>query len=230
MKPWIMVILALVVLCLAPVSVNADAARSAASQPERRAGLVVQFGDGRYIVHCISFHEESISGLDLLTRSGLDVATWGGAVCRIEREGCDYPTAPCFCQCQGSPCRYWSYWHWREDQWVYSQVGAADHRVYDGDTEGWIWGEGKPPQVVPLAQICPAVETPAMALQPPSVPTAALEPTGRLSLSASPTPGPMANPALTGKQSLPLGQYVAFIIMVMMLVGGFLLLRNRYRG
>jgi len=40
----------------------------------------------------------------------------------------------------------------------------------------------------------------------------------------------MANPALTGKQSLPLGQYVAFIIMVMMLVGGFLLLRNRYRG
>lgn len=213
---WI--ILTLVAVCLGAVSTRTDAATPAVSQTTRRAGLFVQFGDGSYVMRCISFSEESISGLDLLARSGLDIATWGSAVCRIEQSGCDYPAAPCFCQCQGAPCFYWSYWHWRDGRWVYSQVGAADYQVHDGDVEGWTWGDGKPPQVVPFEQICLSAETPAgtTTLRPASVATETREPAST----------PTAQTAPTG-ESAPLGQYAVFAVMAAVLIGGLFLRRRK---
>lgn len=171
---------------------------SVASQPSHRAGLVIRFGDGSYITRCIPFAEDSISGLELLMRSGLDVVMWGGAVCRIEQYGCEYPAEPCFCQCMGGKCLYWSYWHWHDGRWIYSQVGSADYRVRDGDMEGWAWSNGQPPPVVPVEQVC------------------------------SPDSAAATNPTNTEiSKSAMLLQYAVFVLMAAVLASGFFLLQKR---
>lgn len=194
---WALVTLTLVLISFF-VSHDAASLATAASQPSHRAGLVIQFGDGSYITRCIPFAGDSISGLELLMRSGLNVVTWGGAVCRIEQDGCDYPTEPCFCQCRGAQCLYWSYWHWREGHWVYAQVGAADHQVRDGDIEGWAWSNGQPPPIVPVEQVCGSDSTTA------------------------------TNPTTTEvSQSAMLLQYAVFVLMAAALASGFFLLQKR---
>ncbi len=195
---WALAILALALTTLLFVSRHAVTLASAASPPSHRAGLVIQFSDGSYITRCISFAGDSVSGLELLMHSGLDVVTWGGAVCRIEQDGCAYPTEPCFCQCRGSECLYWSYWHWREGRWVYSSVGSADYLVRNGDIEGWAWSNGQPPPAVPIEQVCSADSSTA------------------------------TNPQTTGgSQSAMLLQYAAFVLMTGGLVSGFFFLQKR---
>ncbi len=126
----------------------------ATSGPTHYAGLVVQFEDGSVVTDCLSFSEKNITGLELLGRSGLDIATWGTAVCRIGSAGCDYPAERCFCECLAPPCRFWSYWQWRDGRWVYSEVGASQRQVSDGDIDGWVWGDGQSPPVAIPEQIC----------------------------------------------------------------------------
>ncbi len=70
--------------------------------PPHRAGLVVVHGDGRVLTRCVAFAEETISGADLLRRSGLVVvlSPYGGlgyGVCAIDGEGCANGE-DCFCQ------------------------------------------------------------------------------------------------------------------------------------
>src|SRR5438105_3624236 len=43
----------------------------AQGQGPNRAGLVILHGDGRMTTACVRFQEQSISGLDLLDRSGI---------------------------------------------------------------------------------------------------------------------------------------------------------------
>lgn len=117
------------------------AALAAPAASSNRAGLLVQLGDGTKLTRCVAFSEPSISGYELLQRSGLDVATTGGdgtgaAICAIEREGC--PADNCFC---AFPPNYWSYWL-RGDEWQLAPVGASSRRVGDGAVDGWIWGDG----------------------------------------------------------------------------------------
>ena len=74
-------------MCSAPISVNAQAAT-------HRAGLVVRFGDGSVVTRCVSFSEPSLTGAELLTRSGLSVvldlsSSLGAGVCKIGNQGCD---------------------------------------------------------------------------------------------------------------------------------------------
>lgn len=205
--------LALVVCVAAAVAVASllpGATGLATAQTLQRAAVIVQFGDGSYVTRCVSFSEESITGLELLTRSGLQVSLWGGAVCRIEEQGCDYPAQTCFCQCKGSACQYWSYWHWREDAgatspaqgaWTYAQIGSGDYRVQDGAVEAWLWGDARnPPAILSFVEVCGAsTETPAA------------------------TAGePVQNVALT--------QYAVFAVMAIALVAGFWLLRVRRGG
>ena len=126
------------------------------AQAPNQAGLVVQLGDGSLITRCIDFSESEINSYDLLLRSGLTVVTSGDptvgmAVCNIEAEGC--PASDCFCQCKGSTCTYWSYWHLVDGAWQYSSLGASGHTAAPGDVEGWHWGEAQPPPVIPLAEI-----------------------------------------------------------------------------
>ncbi len=201
-------------ICVAAVLAAAlllSGSTGAAAQASPRAALIVQFGDGSYITRCVPFSEESITGLELLTRSGLQVSLWGGAVCRIEEQGCDYPAQACFCQCRGSSCQYWSYWHWRaatgpsagEGSWAYAQIGSGDYPVQDGAVEAWLWGDAQnPPVTVSFAEICGGTTSSA-------TPAA-----------SAPEPG----------AGVSLGQYAVFAAMAIALVVAFWVLRGRRGG
>lgn len=107
------------------------------------ADLVVQLGNGDVLVRHVTFTETSISGLELLQRSGLELGIaefdFGAAVCSIEGTGC--PVDDCFC----STILYWNYAHQENAQWASSMVGAGDYNVTDGAVEGWSWGQTLPP-------------------------------------------------------------------------------------
>lgn len=167
------------------------------AQQPNQAGLVVDFGD-HHETYCIEFDKPEISGYDMLQRAGLDVVVAGSggmgfAVCDIEgTSGC--PPSNCFCKCPGSTCVYWSYHHFVDGAWQYSQIGASLHQVQHGDVEGWGWGEGRidqsgaQPPVIPFSQICapPATATP-LPTDTPIPPTSTPSPTT--------TPAPTAVPA-----------------------------------
>lgn len=134
----------------------------ATAQEPNHAALVVALEGGLTVTRCVAFEEEQISGFELLNRSGLAVeAGTGGlgtAVCRIEETGC--ASTNCFCQCKGGgDCRYWSYWHFVDQEWQYAQVGAGSYLVGDGAIEGWTWGPGSvdgavEPPVVGFSEVC----------------------------------------------------------------------------
>jgi hypothetical protein len=137
--------LGLVLVCLA-VAVATLASATARADGPNRVALVVAH-DGKTIKKCVEFNESEISGYDVLDRAGIDLSVefgmMGATICRIDNKGCTYPQDACFCQCQGSPCVYWSYWHLKDGDWQYSSLGASNYSVRDGDVEGWSWGEGE---------------------------------------------------------------------------------------
>lgn len=141
-----------------------------------RAGLVVQLDNSTIITRCIEFSEDSISGYDVLVRSGLNVEAsfdaMGAAICSINGVGC--PIDNCWCD---FPPNYWSYWHQSGNNWVYSQLGASNYRVHDGDIEGWRWGNGSPlTRTYSMNEICiSATATPTASITPSS--TGTVEPT-----------------------------------------------------
>ena len=170
------------------------------AQAPNQAGLVVQLGDGSSITRCIDFDGPEINSYDLLLRSGLNVAasgdpTVGTAVCGIEGEGC--PASDCFCQCKGSTCTYWSYWHLMDGIWQYSALGASGHVAVPGSVEGWSWGEAEPPPVVSFEELCtpPATDTPeptpTWTPSPTSTPTEAPSPTPQPTATWTPSPSPV---------------------------------------
>jgi len=179
-----------VVLC-AVILVGLRPTAAAADDPNR-AVLIVAHGDGHLTTHCISFGEGEISGAEVLRRSGLSVRFteylgFGAGVCAIDGEGCPLEHEDCFCQCKGTPCSYWSYWHWCDGRWFYSQVGASSYNVHDGGIEGWIWGDGQsPPPLVPFEQVCVPTQTP--------IPTDTSAPTPLPTDTPLPTPIPSNTP------------------------------------
>jgi energy-coupling factor transport system permease protein len=184
----------------------------AASSPTHYAGLVVQFEDGSVVRECLSFSEENITGLELLGRSGLDIAIWGTAVCRIESAGCDYPAERCFCECLAPPCRFWSYWQWRDGRWVYSEVGASQRQVSDGDIDGWVWGDGQTPPAADLEQICSTAGREASTQR------------------AEPGPDPSAGQTQGSSVGNLVGQYALFCMMALGLVVTLSLVRIQQRA
>ena len=149
-----------------------------AQEGANRAGLVVRFGDGRVVQACVHFAEESLSGDELLARSGLPVILQpsgiGAAVCKIGNEGCDYPAQDCFCKCTGADCAYWALSRLEGRAWRYSNQGASNVQVHNGDVQGWAWGAGSTqggaaPPVRSLAQLCDlATAKPPTAAPPPT--------------------------------------------------------------
>ena len=121
-------------------------------QPNR-AGLVVQFEEGQVKTACVRFAEETLTGHELLVRSGLPVNSLtdpglGTAVCGIENTGC--PVDDCFCAMPA----YWSYWQPAPAGWAYAVTGAAQSAVVNGSLDGWSWGEGIAPPVYSFQDIC----------------------------------------------------------------------------
>jgi hypothetical protein len=129
----------LIFLAYAPI-------RAATETPETRVAVVIASPSGVQM-YCVTSPEVEITGLDALTLTGVDTniqrGALGASVCRIESRGCSAPTEPCFCQCQGSRCDYWSY-YFQDEQgaWQYSGVGATQRRIRSGAVEGWLWNEG----------------------------------------------------------------------------------------
>lgn len=118
---------------------------STTAQRPNGAGLVIRHGDGTIIYAYIQFDEESISGLDLLTRSGLDAtyAPFGGmgaGVCAINGEGC--PSDDCFCHSYTSPAFFWRYYVHDSGAWTFNPVGPSGRTLHDGDIDGWSWSSG----------------------------------------------------------------------------------------
>jgi len=148
--------LCFVIACCALAAVLLRPSPTQADAVPRRATLIVQFDGSQSETRCVGFVEDRLTGLELLRRGGWEVVTWGSAVCRIGEIGCSYPAERCFCQCLAPPCSFWSYWQWREGRWQYSQVGASQRLVADGDVDAWVWGDGQtPPALAPDAALCP---------------------------------------------------------------------------
>jgi hypothetical protein len=168
-----------------------------ANDPQR-VGLVVVHGNGEVMKQCIEFSEDQITGYEVLERSGLDLnadvtSGMGATICRIDDEGCTYPAEDCFCQCQGSPCIFWSYWHLVDGAWQFSNLGATIYQVSDGDVEGWVWGAGSrgnggsPPPLIPFDQICQPLSTDTPT--PTDTPTHTPEP--QPTNTSTPVPAPI---------------------------------------
>lgn len=155
---WVLAILVLSTLGMATLSRAAVPAPAIEPTPAglSRAGLVVDYGDGRVFTACVTFTETHITGLDLLERAGLPLVTDGGAVCRIGDTGCP-AGAPCFCACMSPPpCLYWRYWTQEPGAitWTFSAVGAAGRRLQDGAVDGWSWSASASPPTLAFGDLC----------------------------------------------------------------------------
>lgn len=136
-----------------------------------KAALVVTLADGSSLLRCVTFSGDNISGVDLVSASGLSLETAvdparGMAVCSIEGEGC--PVSNCFCDMPN----YWSYWHWQDGAWNYASAGSSSYVVSDGALEGWTYSDGQEPPQVSFEQICaetPLLYLPAVAREVPTV-------------------------------------------------------------
>lgn len=160
--------------------------RPASAQTQNRAGLVVAFANGTVETRCVTFGEPSITGYELMRRSGLpfsaQVSGLGAAMCKIGDEGCSYPAQSCFCKCENpaSGCGYWIYGQWSGAAWRYAGVGAVARTVTDGQVDGWVWDVVSadaaavrlPP--VSLAQICAPQAAPTPSAPTLSAPTRAV--------------------------------------------------------
>lgn len=199
-------------LLLALLSFMLLARQALSAQTVNRAAVVVVFGNGNSQKHCVEFSEDELSGLDLLERAGFNPSVdasnaMGVAICKIGRNGCNYPNQNCFCECQGAECVYWSYWIGDAGgNWKYSGMGTSNRLVRNGDIDGWVWGVGttsgaSPPPAITFEQVCGAqtgnatptetattspTETPTVTTVPPTATTA--PPTATLTAtSVSPT-------------------------------------------
>src|SRR5215204_4636081 len=131
--------IALTILVIALLAALIDG-RPAAGQAENHAGLVVRHGDGRITYAYVAFPEETISGIELLERSGISVVTvsFGGlgeGVCSVEEEGCR--ASECrqrVCQGPGDESPYWRYFRQAAPgDWQALVLGGSSTKVHDGD-------------------------------------------------------------------------------------------------
>jgi hypothetical protein len=212
----------LLLLAFGAVPVSAQSgggtAGPASANGTHRAALVVRFADGKVQTACVSFAAPTITGQQLLQRSGFKTivdsgGALGGAICSINDQGCSFPKQDCFCRCTGSQCEYWAYYQWQQGAWSYSQAGAAAVKVSDGDLQGWSWGPGNfssgtEPPVVAFADVCAANAV--------SAPTGAGAPAAQ-------------TPAVAPAGSGAMLQYVAYAAILLLLIGAgvFVMLRRR---
>lgn len=185
-------------------------AGAGAQEPENtRAGIVIDFGDGVVETACVDLGADGqATGEEVLATAGFDVlieySPMGGAVCKIDNRGCNFPNQQCWCECLSSPCVYWAYNHLQGGQWVYSALGASVYTVRAGDVEGWAWGagsltQGTAPPLFTFEQVCAAslaTATPTWTPQPTATwtppPTNTPQPTATWTPWPTNTPQPTA--------------------------------------
>jgi hypothetical protein len=134
---------------LAPVAPVAPACAAAGAH---HAALVVEHGDGSVVGRCVGFDTATITGEELLNRSGLawSSQTFGGfgdAVCALDGEPAHY------LDCLGKD-RYWAVFVARAGgSWQLANVGISTLTIHDGDAEGLRFD---PASGVPAAPASPA--------------------------------------------------------------------------
>ncbi len=127
-----------------------------------KAGVVVVHGDGRVVTECVRLDRATISGLQLLERTGIPFSAarfgFGTAICRLDGEGPDTTdSSDCFSDPQD---RFWGYW--TQDKGdagpVSSEFGAGDRRVRRRSIDYWVWDAlpSEAPATLTFAQVCGA--------------------------------------------------------------------------
>jgi Prenyltransferase and squalene oxidase repeat len=178
-----------------------------------RAGLVIYYGDDSLFTTCVSFTESTLSGLQLLERSGLAIQTatnpnQGTAVCKIGDVGS--PSSDCF----GSMPDYWSYWQMGANGWDYAVTGSDQAKVSDGAVNAWSWGTGNPPALINFQNTCEGV---AIVLPTSAPPTGTPAPTATTTIaSATLPPIATATPTPAGTQKTP-GGYIVYASILLVL-------------
>lgn len=182
-----------------------------------RAGLVIYYGDDSLFTTCISFTESTLSGLQLLERSGLAIQTatnpnQGTAVCKISDTGS--PSSDCF----GSMPDYWSYWQMGSNGWEYAVTGAGQVKVSDGNVNAWSWGTGNPPALINFQNTCEGV-----AFVLPTSTQTSIPPTGTPLPTATTTIASATLPPITTSTSTPVdsqktpGSYMVYASILLVL-------------
>jgi hypothetical protein len=170
------------------------AAGCAQASSAHHAALVVEHGNGAVIRVCVSFTSASITGEELLHRSGIEYSTqpYGGngdAVCQVDNEPVGYTN--CF-----QNGKFWALFVSRSDgAWAYGSQGVSSAEFGDGDAEGFRYqsqSDSSPPGASP-AGVCPA----------PVAATPAPRPTS--SSAASARPGSSATAASHPASAAPVG-------------------------
>lgn len=146
------------------LALGAPAARAA---PERTTAaacagssgvtVVVDFGStaGGVQVRCAPGSPRN--GFAALAGAGFsirNVSTQPGFLCTIDGQPADDP-----CTRVPSAARYWSYWYAeRGEPWTYSTSGGS-RTPPPGSVEGWAFGAGDPPAVLPPGPSAPTATT-----------------------------------------------------------------------
>lgn len=199
-----------------------------AQEELQKAGLLVQYEDGREERFCISYQaEEKMTVEELLRRSERPivvqaVGSMGAAVCQIDGQGCAFPAEPCFCQCMGPDCRYWGLQQLVDGEWRYLNRGATSSEVKPGEVYGFAWGNNSPSAVSSLpvgdfADFCPIEAAPPTA--EPATQIASLAPTSPATNAEAPSasaPPAAAEPA-PSTESSSWSSYIGFAVILVIL-------------
>jgi hypothetical protein len=175
--------------------VGPSAVGCAQASTAHHAALVIEHsaggghGAGPVITVCVAFTEDSVTGAQLLDRSGVQYGSGysGQAVCQVDHEPAQYQP-----NCLTASDPYWAMSVSRGGgAWVYSSAGFATQTFRDGDAEGFRY-EGQGDGTVPPAPagVCPVNSAPAPT--PAKAPAPASHSAGR---QASPTPSRPASAA-----------------------------------
>ncbi|MEJ7901817.1 MAG: hypothetical protein WKF63_08200 [Thermomicrobiales bacterium] len=110
------------------------------------AGIFVDYGDGRISHAIVPFTEDTISGVELLRRSGLALLSvefggMGEGICAIEETGCDLSACRArLCQTGDPDSPFWQYLqNDSDDIWLPAPLGASSSVIEHGDVDGWFW-------------------------------------------------------------------------------------------
>lgn len=200
----------LAVLCGLLIALGALPGR-AAQEPVHAAGLVIDYGDGRVSYAWVPFLEESITGIELLERSGLSLVSvsfggLGDGICSIEGTGCGVGECRSrLCQTSDRESPFWQYIRQDESgEWKAFGLGASQSTVRDGDIDGWAW-TGTPPKLpeISMSDIATRVGLDSPASSGGSLPEA-------LVVTSGEAPG---NPAAAGwRELLPAAAILACVV------------------
>lgn len=102
-----------------------------------RAGVVVRGSNGQDKSACVDFSEDSISGIQLLSRAGFKPILEDGFVVSVDGERAKSSNQ------SDAKNDYWFFWIDSALGWKHSPVGGTYRKVKNGELDGWQRGGGQ---------------------------------------------------------------------------------------